>query len=260
MVIRLGYPPPVIIRDDADDIAILRLSHGKVSALDVAFCDALVKELAAIATGPSRALILTGSGSTFSAGVDLFQALDGGTPYLTRFLPAMEALFRSLLVFPKPAIAAVNGHAIAGGCIMAAACDHRIMAEGSARIGISELAVGVPFPALPFEIVGARVSPRDFRHLVLSGRTVGTADALRIGFVDEVAPADALLARARQCAEQLAAIPPVTFALTKRAFTEPLLERVRASASLNAEAVAAWSSPVVQSRIREYLAATVGKK
>jgi enoyl-CoA hydratase/carnithine racemase len=250
----------VTTREDSGDIAILRLAHGKVNALDVALCDAIVQELHAIAAGDWRALVLTGTGSAFSAGVDLFQVLNGGEAYLSRFLPAMEKLFRALLEFPKPAVAAINGHAIAGGCIMAAACDHRIMSAGTARIGIPELAVGVPFPALPFEIVGARVSAQHFRHLVLSGRTVEPAEALHLGLVDEVVPADALATHARRAAEQLTQIPAITFQLTKRTFNAPVLERVRTAAALNAEAVAAWASLAVQSRIREYLEQTIGKK
>ena len=152
----------MFVREDSGDLAVVRLAHKKVSALDVALCEALVREIEAVASSPSRALVITGTAATFSAGVDLFQVLDGGAAYLARFLPAMEALFRAVLEFRKPAVAAINGHAIAGGCIIAAACDHRVMAEGSGRIGIPELAVGVPFPALPFEIMQARLSPPAF--------------------------------------------------------------------------------------------------
>jgi enoyl-CoA hydratase len=186
--------------------------------------------------------------------------LNGGAEYLKQFLPAMEGFFRTLLTFPKPAIAAVNGHAIAGGCIIAAACDYRIMAEGSARIGVSELAVGVPFPTLPFEIVRARVVPQQFRDLVLTGRTVQPQEALALGFVDEVAPFDVLMARAQHAAERLAEIPAIAFALTKRTFTDPLLERVRGAASLNADVLEAWESPAVQARMRAYVEKTVGRK
>jgi enoyl-CoA hydratase len=250
----------VITRDDSGSIAVLRFSHGKVSALDVDFCHVLVRELEQIAAGDARALVVTGTGSTFSAGVDLFRVLDGGAEYLKQFLPAMEEFFRTLLTFPKPAIAAVNGHAIAGGCIIAAACDYRIMAEGSARIGVPELAVGVPFPTLPFEIVRARVSPQQFRDLVLTGRTVQPQEALALGFVDEVAPLDVLMTRAHHAAERLAEIPPIAFALTKRTFTDPLLERVRGATSLNADVLEAWESPAVQARMRAYVEKTVGKK
>jgi enoyl-CoA hydratase len=250
----------VIIRDDSRTMAVLRLAHGKVSALDVDFCQALVRELDEIAGSDARALVVTGTGSAFSAGVDLFRVLDGGAAYLRQFLPAMEAFFKTLLTFPKPAIAAINGHAIAGGCIIAAACDYRVMAEGSARIGVPELAVGVPFPTLPFEIVRARVLPTQFRDLVLTGRTVPPPEAIAVGLIDEIAPADVLLTRAEHAAERLADIPPVTFALTKRTFTEPLLERVRAAGALNADVLDAWESSVVQSRIRAYLERTIGKK
>ena len=96
-----------------------------------------------------KAVIVTGSGSSFSAGVDLFRVIKDGPEYGRRFLPVLDDFLRAALTLPKPMVAAINGHAIAGGCILAAACDHRIMTEGNGRIGIPELAVGVPFPALP---------------------------------------------------------------------------------------------------------------
>jgi enoyl-CoA hydratase len=250
----------MIVREDIGALAVLRLAHGKVSALDVDLCTRLARELDNLAAGATRAVILTGTGSAFSAGVDLFRVLNGGTQYLGQFLPAMEACFRALLTFPKPLIAAVNGHAIAGGCIIAACCDYRLMAETTARIGVPELLVGVPFPTLPFEIMRARVSPAHFRELVLSGRTVLPADALAVGLVDEVAPADNMLARAQQAAERLAQIPSIAFALTKRAFTEPILHRVDSATTLNEDVLAAWGSAAVQERMRAYLEQTVGKK
>ena len=77
-----------------------------------------------------KAVILTGSGSSFSAGVDLFRVLKDGPEYGRRFLPVLDNFLRAALTLPKPMIAAINGHAIAGGCILAATCDHRIMSEG----------------------------------------------------------------------------------------------------------------------------------
>ncbi len=247
----------MIRREDSGHVAVMRLAHGKVSALDAEFCEAMVAEIGEIASGSPKALVITGTGSVFSAGVDLFKVLDGGPQYLPRFLPLMKALLHSLLTFPKPAVAAVNGHAIAGGCIMAAACDHRIMANGDGRIGLPELAVGVPFPTLPFEIVGARVHPTAFRDLVYSGRTVPPSEALALGLVDEIAEPDALLTRALEKAEQLARIPAITFALTKRTLTAPLLERVRADLALDAQAQEAWASPEIQAHIRAYLEKTL---
>jgi len=249
----------MINREDAGPIAVLRMAHGKVSALDADFCEALVRELASIAAGPSAALVLTGTGSSFSAGVDLFKVLDGGAEYLARFLPALEALLQTLLTIPKPVVAAVNGHAIAGGCIMTAACDHRVMSAGQGRIGIPELVVGVPFPSLPFEIVAARVQPSAFRRLVMTGRNVRPEEAQEIGLIDEVIEPEALIARACEVAEQFTRIPANAFALTKRTITDRILDRVRAASSLDVEVAAAWASPEVHARIRTYLNETVKK-
>jgi enoyl-CoA hydratase len=249
----------MVAREDREDIAVLRMAHGKVSALDAAFCQAMTSELDRLEHEPARAVVLTGTGSAFSAGVDLFHLLDGGADYVRHFLPLMERFLRTLLVFPKPLIAAINGHAIAGGCIIAATADHRVMAKGTARIGVPELAVGVPFPRLPLEIVASRLSPAVLRTLVYSGRTVQPDEALSLGFIDEVIDADRLMDHSVSVAQQLSAIPAQTFALTKRSFTEPVLERVRASIDSNIEVVEAWLSPEVHSAIRAYLDRTIKK-
>lgn len=254
-----GYRLRVFSREDSGTVAVVRMAHGKVSALDREFCDAMVAMLDEVVRGPARALVVTGTGSTFSAGVDLFRVLDGGPAYLAGFLPSMDSFLRALVAFPKPVVAAVNGHAVAGGCVIAAACDHRVMASGAGRIGVPELIVGVPFPPLPFEIVAARVGRQVFRQLVISGRMLLPADAAGVGLIDEVVGPDALLPRAQEVAGQMARIPAATFALTKRAFTDPLLERVRAAAPLNEAVVEAWSSPEVTAGIREYLEATLGR-
>jgi enoyl-CoA hydratase len=247
----------MFIREDSGNVAVVRLSHGKVSALDAELCDALVEEIVTIAASAATALVVTGSGSSFSAGVDLFRVLDGGASYVARFLPSLEAFLQTLLTFPKPAVAAVNGHAIAGGCIIASACDHRVMADGLGRIGIPELIVGVPFPALPLEIVAARVPAPALRQLVLFGRTMKAGEARELGLVDEVVEPDSLVPRACEVADQLARLPATSFALTKRAFCDALLERVRAASDRDTEVAAAWASPVVHARIRQYLERTV---
>lgn len=250
----------MIARETRGAIEVVRLAHGKVSALDIELSEGLTSTLQTLATGAATAVVLTGTGSTFSAGVDLIRVLKGGSDYLRRFLPAMETLFLTLLTFPKPLVAAINGHAIAGGCIMAAASDVRLMTEGSARIGIPELIVGVPFPVLPFEIMRARVSGADFRELVMTGKTVTPVEALALGLVDDVVSSDQLLERAVSAAGQLAQIPAVSFKLTKQAFAAPIEDRLQRSQALNEAAVSAWENAAVQERIRAYLDQTVGRK
>jgi len=126
-----------------DGILTLRLAHRKASALDVEILDALQRELEGAATN-ARALILTGTGSIFSAGVDLFRLTQEGADYVRRFLPLLSCVVRTLFAFPRPVVAAANRHAIAGGCILVLAADARLMAAGSGRIGVPELLVGVP--------------------------------------------------------------------------------------------------------------------
>jgi enoyl-CoA hydratase len=139
----------MIERTDSDGIVTLRLAHGKVSAMDLELCEELRRQLDA--SRHARALILTGTGSSFSAGVDLFRLIDGGAAYLERFWPALSGVLDTLFVFPRPVVAAVNGHAIAGGCFLAASCDYRLMSGG--KIGVPELLVGVPFPTVIMEIL-----------------------------------------------------------------------------------------------------------
>jgi len=249
----------MIEREERDGVVILRLAHGKASALDVELLEALERELDAV--GDARAVVLTGTGSIFSAGVDLFRVLDGGVVYVERFLPALRELLHTIFTLPTPVVVAANGHAIAGGGILVASGDVRLMARGSGRIGVPELVVGVPFPALALEIVRFAVAPHRLPEIVYLGRTYHADDALACGFVDEVVDADALGARARDVAESLAALPPAAFRLAKRQLRAPALVRAETLAKIaDAEAAAAWADPATHAHIRGYLDRTLGKK
>ena len=250
----------MIVREDRNGIRILRLNHGKVSAIDVELGEAIIAELKAAADPDVRAVVVIGTGSSFSAGVDLVRLIREGPDYGRRFLPVLDRLLRDTLMFPKPVVAAVNGHAIAGGCILAACCDRRIMAEGLGRIGIPELAVGVPFPALPLQIMGSRLSDGALRDLVFTGRTVLVDEALAVGLVDEKCAPEALLDRALDVARNLALIPAGAFALTKASLYLPVLDRTDRLAGHNARVVEAWLQPNTYETIRAYLERTVGKK
>ena len=250
----------MIERQDHDGIRVLRLAHGKVSAMDIELGEAFTAELRAAEDDPVRGVVVTGTGSSFSAGVDLFRLIKDGPDYAKRFLPVLDTMLREALTFPKPLVAAVNGHAIAGGCILTAACDRRIMAEGSGRIGVPELVVGVPFPVLPLQIVAARMTDASFRDLVLTGRTVQADEAVTLGLVDEKCPPEELIDRAVAAANRLAAIPAGAFALTKDAFTTLILQRAAGLSDLNARVVHAWLQPQTYETIRQYLEKTVGRK
>jgi enoyl-CoA hydratase len=245
----------MIERDETDGIVTLRLAHGKANALDVELLDALIQALAGAAD--ARAVILTGTGTIFSAGVDLFRMVDEGEAYVRRFFPLLCDFIRALVGFPAPLVVAANGHAIAGGGVMVMAGDYRLMAEGNGRVGVPELMVGVPFPASALEVVRSAVPPHRLNALMYMGRTLQPAEALAWGLVDEVAPAETLMDRAREVAAHLAGIAPDAFRLNKAMLRAPVLERIAQSERLDAQALVLWLSIDTHARIRDYLARTV---
>jgi enoyl-CoA hydratase len=249
----------MIVRAQHEGILTLRLAHGKANALDLELLDALLRELDQVADD-TRALILTGTGSIFSAGVDLLRLTREGVDYAREFLPLLSRFVRELFTFPRPVVAAANGHAIAGGCVTVLASDARLMAEGSVRIGLPELLVGVPFPAAAMEVVRFAV-PRDkVQSLIYTGRTLLPQDALTAGLVDEVVAPGDLPARAHEVARQLALIPPAVYRLTKQSLRAEALERIdRASEADDQATLRLWTAPETQAHIREYLHQTLGK-
>jgi enoyl-CoA hydratase len=238
-------------------VAVLRMTHGKANALDLELCEALTAQLEDCAMSDAGALVLTGDGRMFSAGVDLIRVVNGGAAYVRRFLPSVNKMFEALFSFPKPAVAAVNGHAIAGGCVMASAADYRMMAREPGRIGIPELLVGVPFPVVPLEIMRFAAPRQYLQAMAYRGLTLTADQALQHGLVDEVVDGERLLDDAVAVAESLAAIPSAAFSLTKTQMRAPTRRRMRAGAAVDAEVQDAWASSETLDAIRDYVARTL---
>lgn len=244
-------------REERDGIVWLRMTHGRANAWDVEFVEGFRRELEAAAG--ARALVLTARGRIFCAGVDLPRLLAEGEPYVRRFIPLMDELVAELFALPIPVVASVNGHAIAGGGILALASDYVVMADGEGRIGVPELTVGVPFPAAPLEVVRHALSGQQLRAMVNLGRTVKPLEAVRLGMVDEVVAPELLEERSGAAARHLAGIPAASFALTKRMLRGESLERMRRLRAAHAEeAMTVWSDPATHHHLREYLARTLG--
>ncbi len=239
-------------------IRIATLSHGKANALDAELSHAISDAIAQFELSSDVALVLTGAGSIFSAGVDLVRIVDEGAAYVRAFLPAMSAAMLDVFACAKPVVAAVNGHAIAGGCILAAAADQRVMARGRGRIGIPELRVGVPFPTVPLEIMRFAAA-RHLTTLVYGGATFAPEEALAHGLTDGIAEPDGLIDAAVAMAGQLAALPSAAFALTKRAVRAPAVQRMREGTALDRDVIETWAAPETIAAIREYIARTFKK-
>ena len=245
-------------REDRNDVAIIRMEHGKVNAMDSEMFEELHRCLDDVKQSQARALILTGTGNTFSAGVDLFRILNDGRPYIEKFLPILSSAFEQVFQFPKPVVALVNGHAIAGGCILACACDYRIASDGSAKIGIPELPVGVPFPAMALEIV-RYVSAAHFQEIVYGGRYYSFEEGLALGLVDEIMQPERAMERALTIAERLGSYPSASFQITKDQMRRPAVEQARARSYIYDDVLNAWCDPKVHEVIRAYLDRTIKK-
>lgn len=244
----------------SDGIAVLTMQHGKVNALDIEFCEEMAARFKALAASDVKAVVLTGQGKVFSAGVDLIRLSEGGAAYARKFLPALHKLFDTAFFHPRPVVAAVNGHAIAGGCVLACCADRRIMARAAGRIGVTELLVGVPFPALAFEIVRLAVPPRFLAEVTYSGATYETDAALERGFIDEVAEPAELVEDAFAVAQKLAALSPAAFSQNKQQIRQPANERLALSGEKTNEAVTEiWAAAATLDCIRAYVQRTLNK-
>ena len=248
--------------DRRDDVALVRMVRGKGNALNLEFLRAWIAQLETLEEDAAvKAVIVTGQGSVFSAGVDLVTLLNSNEGYLDDFLPTLDTFFQRLATFSKPVVAAINGHALAGGGIIALACDQRLMARGGGRIGLTELQVGVPFPTWPLEIARFATPPEHFQTLVGTGRTWLGEAALERGLIDELVEADQLEPRAWEVARELAAISAATFRLTKQQVRRPLVEAVARRAAVDNPLVwAIWKSAEVRQTMQQFVARNVGKK
>jgi enoyl-CoA hydratase len=245
----------VLERVDVDGVAVVRMAAGKVNALDLGLVRQITATFAELDADAVRGIVLTGTGRAFSAGVDLWQVVEGGEEYVRAFLPALVDCFEAVFGAGKPVVAAVNGHAIAGGCVLACCCDHRVMAAGPGRVGVTELAVGVPFPASALEILGYAAGAGPARSAVLGATTFEPDAALGRGLIDEVVPPEELMPRALAVAARLAGdIPADTFRFTKSQLHAEVAERLARRRSVeDPRTTALWLARLRDGHIREYM-------
>ena len=239
------------------NVLVLRMAYGKANVLDTESCRALTAIFEESRMRSARALVLTGQGSIFSAGVDLVRVVEGGAAYVREFLPALNTLFSTLFSFPRPVVAAINGHAIAGGCILACAADYRVMARGPGRIGVPELLVGVPFPVAILEIVRFVVAPQFLQSTVYRAVTLAADTAQQQGLVDAAVDPDRLMDEAMAVAEEMASRPARAFEMTKHQLRAPTVQRMRDGAAIESAVYDEWATPETLDVIRAYVARTL---
>ena len=239
----MGQVESAIQTEKTDGIAVIRLAKPPVNALDVELLESLEREV--LAVRGVRGIVITGTGRAFSAGVDLHRVLDGGHPYTSRLLSSMSSCFETVYSLRVPVVAAVNGHAIAGGCALALACDTRYMSRG--KFGLNELALGLAFPPPILAIIATVLGDRAY-SIVTGAKLYDPEEAFDLRMVDGVIAPDELEKTAIAEAERLASIPAPVFAAAKSALRPLKSSRFDATA-INTMA-GHWLSPENLERIK----------
>lgn len=228
-----------------DGIAIVRMARPPVNAIDIEFAAELDGALTRLESDPAvRAVVLAGEAGCFSAGLDL-KVLPSYTREQQRelLLTFGQVLLR-LYSFPRPVVGAIDGHAIAGGFILAIACDYRIGGRGEYEFGLTEVRVGVAFPIAPLELVRAELGREVTRRLVLTARTGGPEEALGWGALDELHLTGEVEAQALEVAGELAALPQGAYRRSKRLLREHAISRMEDAVERQLDpALSEWLTP-----------------
>lgn len=211
-------------------ITTVTMSRGKVNAINETFVD----ELGAVFTGlaadaDTKAVILTGNGKFFSFGFDIPEFLNYPKEDFARYLRKFCSLYLQMFLFPKPLIGALNGHATAGGCILALACDVRIMVTGKAKIALNELNIGAAIFAGCVGMLKAAVGLRNAERVLLTGALYSAEEAQRIGLVDGATSEEGLLAEAKEIAVGFSMKNPDAFKTLKNLLRRPTADDFRGS-------------------------------
>jgi len=231
-------------RDDhPGGVRVLALDRPPANALDETLLGDLASAFEAARSDDTvRALVLTGTGGFFSAGFDL--AAPRRDEAAAR---ALRTLYRdvhvALLGFPKPTVARLAGHAVAGGLVLVLACDYRLGSEGHYRVGLNEVAIGASFPRVALEIARLRLPAARASELALGAALYPASQATRLGIVDELLAPDVLDATVLRRAARLGAFPREAYAHTKAGLLADTLARVTAeTAAEEAAGAAVWTS------------------
>jgi enoyl-CoA hydratase/carnithine racemase len=199
-----------------DRIADIILDDGKVNAMALPFFDALNAALDRAESERPGALVITGRPGVFSAGLNLKLLPTLPAAELRRTMVAFGRVMLRVFTFPVPTVAALSGHAIAGGAMLGFACDLRIAADGAFRLHLNEVAIGLTLPTWAIVLAQSAVPTRWHAEAILHARAYSPRDALERGIVDAVAAPDRLLDDAHALAEPLAALDAVAYAGSKR--------------------------------------------
>ncbi len=250
----------MIIVEPRGDVAVIRMTGVRANAMSSELLDELVAAFDRVEGSDANAVVVTGTGRAFSAGLALPDLIDLERDDMRAFIDRFAEAMRRVLTCPRPVIAAVNGHAIAGGCVLAQQCDVRLMADGDARIGLNEVQLGIGLPAAVLEPLRARVPASALAAIALEGRLFTPPEALQLGIVEELVAPEALVDRAVARAEAMAVAPRPAFAQVKAALLRPIVEAIARNAEEEREAwLDTWFSLPARMLLRDAVARIAGR-
>ncbi len=215
-----------------DHLAIITLNRGKSNALNREMITELKDILGHIAADPLiGGVLITGKEHFFSAGLDLIELYNYNEEEAKSFWELFLQFTASITSFKKPMVAAINGHAPAGGCVIALACDVRIMAEGKYIIGLNEVPVGIIVPHAIFSLYSFWLGKAQAARSLLEGKLFSPEEALQIGLVDELVKPERIMTAAERKIRKYMALSPVTWQQSKLNIRQELIAATTADQS-----------------------------
>lgn len=202
-------------------IAHLRFDDGKANVLNSTSLSALENALSEAKA--AKAVVISGRPGTFSGGLDLKTLPSLPPEEFKATLNQFARLCQTLLTYPRPVVAAVTGHAIAGGTVILLCCDYRIGETGEFKLGLSEVPIGMPLPTFVYRLAEHSVSKRHIIEATLHGRLYPPHEAERIGYLQSVVEPGEGVHRAHQVAANLASLPNPAYTVTKKRITAEIL-------------------------------------
>ncbi len=225
------------------------MDRAPANALNLALVEQLLAALETVRMDGARAIVLTGRPGMFSGGLDVPELIQLDRRHIESFWGRFFSLTHQLAASPVPVVAAVSGHAPAGGAVLALHCDWRIGVAGRFRIGLNEVQVGLPVPPTILVALELAVGPRQALRLASRGELVTMEEALAVGLLDELVQPDALLAAALARAGEWLALPPVAMNTTRLATKARLIRALEGPADV-ATATSWWFSAETQAGMR----------
>lgn len=236
--------------DRDEELLIITLARGKANPLNAAMVEELTEAMSMADAGDVRGVVLSSDRPKFfSSGFDVGEVFQYDRVRMTGFFSRFIDLYEGILLLPKPVVAAVSGHAFAGGAVLALACDARVMAEGEFGFALNEVNLGVVVPPGFVRMAIAAVGVTNAREVILEGKTLSPERALEMGLADAVVKPEAVLERAVARARELAAKPPLAFGAVKQLFLEATGHSATFSDRLTlSEFIEHWFSPEAMER------------